>query len=184
MSEIIPAVLAQNISDLHAKISQIPDEARMVHLDILEEDIWTDIGKDLEVHLMVKEPEVILNRWIERGAKRIIIHSLGSPRTKRPEIEIGLGVELHIQLEEIYPLVPEFSFIHLMSIAEIGVQGRPLDERIFDRIKEVKKKFPQVLVNVDGGINLTNYQALMDLGVERLIIGSGFKDVWKSLTKK
>lgn len=183
MSEIIPAILATSVSDLELKLAQIPKEIKLVHIDILEEDFWTgNFNKDFEAHLMVKEPEKILGRWIERGAKRIIVHSLGSS-TSKLVVEVGLGVKLDIPIEEIFPLIPEIDFIHLMSIAEIGEQGHPLDEQIFDRIKKVREKFPQVTISVDGGINTTNYQALKNSGADRLIVGSGFQELWKSLTK-
>lgn len=183
MIEVIPAILATNVGDLNSKLAKIPQEIKWVHIDVLEEDIWTEINKDFEVHLMVQEPEAILDRWVERGAKRLILHQLGSEASKLGGVEIGLAVELHIALEEVFPLIPGVDFVHLMSIAEIGAQGHPLDEQIFDRIKRVKEKFPQVLVSIDGGINTTNYQALENSGVERLVVGSGFQELWKSLTK-
>jgi ribulose-phosphate 3-epimerase len=184
MAEIIPAVLAKSVSDFEIKLSEIPKEIDFVHIDVLEEDFWTDTNIAFEAHLMVEEPAAIMERWANRGAKRIIIHDfslLGNLVSK--SFEIGLGVELHIPLEEIYPLIPQINFLQLMSIAKIGEQGHPLDEKIFDRIKEVRKKFPQVIISVDGGINTHNYRALIDLGVDRLVVGSGFKELWKSLTK-
>ncbi len=184
MNEIIPAILASNATELQDKVSQLPDEVKFVHIDVLEKDIWTDIGLVFEAHLMVANPEVIVERWAGRGAKRIIIHSLGGSTAKLKGVEIGLGVELHVSLEDIFPLIPQVDFLHLMSIAEIGEQGHPLDQRIFDRIKKVKEKFPQTLISVDGGINTTNYQALTDAGADRLVVGSDFKDLWELLKKK
>ena len=181
MSEIIPVVLATSVIDLTNKLSEIPDEIKFVHIDVLEEDFWTDTRINFEAHLMVKKPEKIIDKWIERGAKRIIVHKIIEPRGG---IELGLGVELHVPLEDIFPLIPQVDFLHLMSIAEIGEQGHPLDERIFDRIKKVKEKFPKMIISVDGGINTENYQALRDAGADRLVIGSGFKNLWNSLTKK
>ena len=183
MNDIIPAILAQSVSNLKEKILELPNEVRCIHIDVLEEDIWTDININFEAHLMVKEPGQIIKRWVDRGAKRIIVHSLGGWTAKFEGVEIGLGVELGIPLEEIFPLVPEVDFIHLMSIDALGTQGDNFEPVIFDRIKRVKEKFPQVAISVDGGINATNYQTLKDLGVERLIVGSGFKDLWKSLTR-
>ena len=184
MSEIIPALLPKNSRELKKSLSELPPEARLVHLDILEKDVWTPIDRDFEVHLMVKEPEKIIDKWIERGAKRVIIHSLrGSTSKWWKQVEFGLGVELGVALEEIYAHVSEFDFVQLMSIAKIGAQGYPFDERIFDRIKEVRAKFPQVPLSVDGGINTENYRKLQDAGADRLIVGSGFKELWKSLTK-
>ena len=185
MGEIIPAILATDASDLKLKLADIPQEIKFVHIDVLEIDIWTNIGigRDFEAHLMVKEPGQIIDKWVKRGAKRIILHSLGSRASKLIGTEIGLGVELDVPIEKIFPLISQIDFIHLMSIAQIGKQGHSLDERIFDRIREVKEKFPQILISVDGGINTTNYQALQNAGANRLIVGSGFQELWKSLKK-
>lgn len=185
MSEIIPAILATSVTDLDGKLSRIPKEIKLVHIDVLEEDFWTDaIRTNFEAHLMVLRPAEIVERWVERGAKRIIVHELNDEINKfRGRVEIGLAVELSIPIEEIFPLIPQVDFIHLMSIAQIGAQGRPLDEQIFDRIKKVREKFPPVTISVDGGINTTNYQALQNFGAERLVVGSGFQELWKSLTK-
>ena len=185
MSEIIPAILPKNEEDLRKKISDLPPEINYFHLDILEQqDVWIDgIKQNFEVHLMVEKPEVIIKTWVERGAKRIIIHSLGG-ETAKSGAEIGLGVEVGIPLETIFPLIPKVNFVHLMSIDALGTQGDDFEPIIFDRIKKVKEKFPQMLISVDGGINTDNYQALEGVGADRLVVGSGFKNLWNSLTKK
>jgi pentose-5-phosphate-3-epimerase len=185
-SDIIPAILATSVSDLESKLAELPKEVKLVHIDTLEEDIWTSACDiDFEVHLMVSRPEEIMERWVERGAKRIIVHTISDGITRfRGKVEIGLAVELDIAIENILSIIPEVDFVHLMSIAEIGAQGRPLDVQIFDRIRKVKEKFPQTALSVDGGIKITNYQALENSGVDRLVVGSGFKELWKSLTRK
>ncbi|KKW14478.1 MAG: Ribulose-phosphate 3-epimerase, partial [Parcubacteria group bacterium GW2011_GWA2_50_10b] len=94
------------------------------------------------------------------------------------------GVELDKPLEDIFPFLDYVDFIHLMSIEEIGEQGHPFDERIFDRIKQVKEKFPELKISVDGGINVENYQRLQATGADRLVVGSNFRELWNSLTKK
>ncbi|MCR4279233.1 MAG: hypothetical protein NUV78_00655, partial [Candidatus Zambryskibacteria bacterium] len=76
MNEIIPAILPTNVEDLLRKTGELPLEIPFIHFDVLEEDIWAPIDKDFEVHLMVEDPERIANRWIERGAKRIIVHKV------------------------------------------------------------------------------------------------------------
>ena len=185
MNEIIPAILPKDVKDLETKAGQLPPEIPFVHLDVLEEDIWAPINKDFEAHLMVENPSQIIDKWTERGAKRIIVHSLGGSTAKfRGQIEIGLGVELDVPLEEIFPLVSEVDFIHLMSIAEMGGQGRPLNEAIFDRIKKLKEKFPHLPISVDGGISLDNFKQLQEAGADRLIVGSHFREIWNSLMKE
>lgn len=182
MHEIIPAILPQNEDDLRKKIADLPPEITFIHFDVLEEDIWTPIPQDFEVHLMVKEPEKIIGRWIERGAKRVSCHEVTPVLANfRGQAEIGLALELDKPLDEIIPFVGFIDFIHLMSIDEIGEQGHPLDERIFARLAELQAKFPNVPISVDGGVNKNNYQKLLDLGADRLIVGAGFKDLWQTL---
>jgi pentose-5-phosphate-3-epimerase len=175
--EIIPAVLERNPEDFIKKVSFLPPEAKFVHIDVLETDVWEPIERDFEAHLMVEKPGEIFERWKERGAKRIIVHKYDESMRG---VEVGLGLEMHVPIpEEI-----RADFVHLMSIAEIGEQGHALDERIFDRIREVKEKFPSLTISVDGGINISNYQGLVDAGADRLVVGSGFTELWTSLTKK
>lgn len=184
MIDIIPAILPTSSDELNLKLTQIPPEIELIHLDVLEKDIWTKIDIDFEVHLMVKEPENIIKRWIDRGARNIVIHKFNEEVKKfKDKIKIGLAVELHISLEKIFPQISEIDFLHLMSIAEIGGQGHPLDERIFDRIKRVREKFPQLIISIDGGVGETNIEKLKNLGANRFVVGSGFNNLWKSLTK-
>ncbi|OHB10304.1 MAG: hypothetical protein A3G05_01680 [Candidatus Zambryskibacteria bacterium RIFCSPLOWO2_12_FULL_45_14] len=182
MSEIIPAILATDIPDLESKLAEIPSKVKFVHIDVLEEDYWTDIGIGFEAHLMVKKPAEIIDRWITRGAKRIIVHKLGD-LASRP-VEIGLGVEFHTPLEEVYPFLPQVDFVHLMSIDALGTQGDDFEPGIFGRIRQVREKFPKMKIGVDGGVSKENYRRLIEAGADRLIVGSHFKDLWNLLKKK
>lgn len=185
MHEIIPAILPENVEDLIAKALGLPLEISFIHLDILEEEIWADINKDFEVHLMVEEPGKIAGKWVGRGARRIIVHKIDDTLTKcRGQAEVGLGVEIDKPLEAFSPFLDFVDFVHLMSIKEIGHQGHPFDERIFARIKEVKNQFPNLVISVDGGISLENYKELQDAGADRLVVGSHFREIWNSLMKK
>lgn len=185
MHEIIPAVLPHSVEELEKSLEELPGSITFFHMDVLEEDIWTDKNfRDFEVHLMVQNPDRILPVWIERGAKRISLHQPSAKLAEyRDKAEIGYAVELDKPLEEFMPFFDFVDFIHLMSIDEIGRQGEPLDEKIFDRIKLLQEKFPDKPISVDGGVSLENYQKLLDAGADRLIVGSHFKELWNSLTK-
>jgi pentose-5-phosphate-3-epimerase len=182
MHEIIPAILPKSEDDLKEKIAALPPEITFIHFDVLEEDIWISIPQDFEVHLMVENPEKIFARWIERGAKRISTHKVDPSLAKyRDRAEIGLAVELDKPLDEVMPFLDFVDYIHLMSIDEIGEQGHPLNERIFARLAELQEKFPNTPISIDGGVNKNNYQKLLELGADRLIVGSGFKELWQTL---
>lgn len=185
MHEIIPAILPHTTEELEKSLSELPNSITFFHMDVLEEDIWTDKNtRDFEVHLMVQNPEQVLPVWIERGAKRISIHKPSAVLAQyRDRAEIGYVVEIDKPLEEFMPFFDFVDFIHLMSIDDIGKQGEPLDEKIFGRIKILQEKFPDKPIAVDGGVNVNNYQKLLELGADRLIVGSHFKELWNSLTQ-
>ncbi len=183
MHEIIPAILPHSVEELEECLAKLPPEITFFHMDVLEEDLWTgSSGRDFEVHLMVEEPEKIMDRWIERGAKRISTHMITPKLAEyRGKAEIGLAIDLDKPLEEVLPFLDFVDFIHLMSIDEIGAQGHPLDEKIFERLAEVQQKFPHTPISVDGGVSKDNYQKLLDLGADRLIVGSHFPELWETL---
>ena len=173
MNEVIPAILPRNSEELREKAEIFLDTAPLIHLDMLEKDVWDDIENEFEVHLMVADPKTIIGRWVDRGAKRIVVHELSEEVLMHQElVEIGLGVLLDTPLKNIFPLISTADYLHLMSIANIGAQGRLLDKRIFDKIKQVKEAYPETIIAVDGGINLDNATKLMEAGADRLIIGS------------
>lgn len=189
MHEIIPAILPKDLKDLEEKIAVLPPEITFIHFDVLDPseggaggDIWMPVPQDFEVHLMVKNPEAIIGKWVERGAKRVSTHVITPKLAEfKDRVEIGLAIELDKPLEEVMPFLDFLDFIHLMSIDEIGAQGHPLDERIFARLAELQEKFPNVPISVDGGVNVRNYQKLLELGADRLIVGSGFQELWQTL---
>ena len=186
MFDIIPAILPKSVEDLLEKINLLPAAITFFHMDVLEEDIWaSEISRDFEVHLMVEEPEKIMERWIERGAKRLSVHTAGNSLAKyREKLEIGLAVDLEKPLEEVFPFLDFVDFIHLMSTKEVGAQGRPFDPRIFDRIKEIRATDGKIPISVDGGIDENNYKQVIEAGATRLIVGHAFKALWHSLTTK
>lgn len=188
MFELIPAVLEKTPETLQKKVAQLPDSLNFIHIDVLEEDVWPlddwNVPKFFEAHLMVEHPEAIMKRWVERGAKRIIVHKLSEDVLKyRGQVEIGLAFELSTPIEDVLNLANLADFVHIMSIAEIGEQGHPLDERIFDRIRQVQDKFPNLVISVDGGITSLNYHKLVEAGADRLVVGSHFQELWNSLKK-
>ncbi len=142
---------------------------------------------DFEVDLMVSNPENIWRDWLIAGANRIIIHfeSASNPlslvKTMRENIPSGesflhvdIGVALNVDTpnEKIYEIVPEVDLIQFMGIAKIGFQGEPFDNRVLEKISDLRRKFPDVTISVDGGVSKKNAHELISAGAERLVAGS------------
>jgi ribulose-phosphate 3-epimerase len=148
---------------------------------------WEELG--FEAHLMVERPEEIIEDWIKAGAERLIVHQeafedrelsrfLSHVKNRFDAgssylgIEIGLAINLNTPIEDILSHVLEADFIHLMSIEEIGVQGNPFNEKVFDTIQRIKEVYPDTIISVDGGVNLEIAEELKERGANRIVVGS------------
>jgi pentose-5-phosphate-3-epimerase len=59
-----------------------------------------------------------------------------------------------------------------MGISHIGMQGEEFNEEVLENIKILKEKFSEIIISVDGGVNLTSGEKLKEVGVDRLVSGS------------
>ncbi len=215
MSEIIPAILAEDFEDLEEKLGFVAGKVAMVHVDVMNSSMtpgksWPYEGEDekflrmteemegfpywedmsFEAHLMVNNPEEIVEDWIKVGAERIIVHFesfedkdalsrfLSRMKNQFSEassylgIEVGLAVSLHTPIEDVAPHVLEADFIQLMSIEKLGRQGGKFRTEVFRKVQDLKDRFPEVIISVDGGVNLEAAEELQRVGVNRLVVGS------------
>jgi ribulose-phosphate 3-epimerase len=144
---------------------------------------WEDI--DFELDLMVSDAVQNFDIYTKLGAKRIVFHIEavgnveefkefleGIDNYIRDSIEIGVAINPDTPIEQIFPIVNNIDFVQCMAIARIGYQGEPFDERCISNIKVLKEKFPDLIISVDGGVNLETGARLVDAGAERLVAGS------------
>ena len=208
MTEIIPAILPKNLSDLESHLNRVRDISRVVQIDvcdsffvpsktfpytdrpqfekILSEEetlpFWEEF--DFELDLMVNDSKVASEEWVRAGASRVIVHiespddrsalmSLQPLRdTYATAVDVALAINLDTELEKLETLADLGSTIQCMGIAKIGFQGGELDERVFERVREVKRLYPNHVIAVDGGVKLSNAKRLVEAGAQRLVVGS------------
>ena len=59
-----------------------------------------------------------------------------------------------------------------MGIVKIGYQGEEFDERVLERINQIRIAAPNLPISVDGGVSLTTAHELKASGATRLVSGS------------
>ncbi|MBY0294117.1 hypothetical protein K2Q08_02175 [Patescibacteria group bacterium] len=143
---------------------------------------WEDF--DFELDLMVNESKNASADWVTAGASRIIVH-IESPDDKlalvalqplrdtyATAVDVAVAINLDTPIERLEPLSDLVSTIQCMGIVKIGIQGQPLDDRIYDRVAEVRRLYPEHVISVDGGVRIENAKALKEAGATRLVVGS------------
>ena len=144
---------------------------------------WEEI--DFELDLMVGDAVENFDLYTKLGPKRVVFHLEaqadlesfrhfveGIDMYVRDAIQIGVAINPDTAVEKIFPIVPHIDFVQCMGIEHIGFQGEPFDERALSHIKTLKEKFPNIIISVDGGVNLNTAPDILEAGADRLIVGS------------
>jgi ribulose-phosphate 3-epimerase len=131
-----------------------------------------------EVHLMVEKPEDFIEDWMKAGVARIILH-VESPgdfgkivQMAGETVELALSVNMETPIEALDPFIPDIKAVQFMGIDKVGYQGQKFDEKVIEKIKMFRSKYPDMIISVDGGVNLENAGKLKEVGANRLVVGS------------
>ena len=119
-----------------------------------------------------------MDKWIIAGAKRIVLHIESSDDLSEVidvlngVVDIGLAINVSTSVDKIEKYREKISYIQVMGIRKIGFQGQSFDDSVINKIKEIKTKYPDIPVQIDGGVNLHVAVDLEKTGVDRLVVGS------------
>lgn len=120
-----------------------------------------------DVHLMVKEPINWVEKCIKVGASRIIgqVEMMSDrhkflEKVKNEGIEAGLAFDIDTDIDNI---TGDWDEILLMA-RPAGFGYYPLDERIYEKIRQVKKL--GYVVGIDGGADMDNIGRLEEAGAD------------------
>lgn len=203
--EIIPTILVKSFKEVKEKIKKVEDYVDWVQLDIMDgifvnNETWPYFAKaskgknnpkdlkkiktklKLEAHLMVNEPEKIIDDWLE-VTDRIIIH-FESKITNRElgirdlikkvhkagkQIGIALNPETHPVV--ISPFLEDLDLVLFMTV-QPGWGGQQFKEWILDKIKFLRGKWPNGNIEADGGINDENVKKVIEAGANLICAGT------------
>jgi len=153
---------------------------------ILDEEngmpFWEQL--DFEFDLMVLNAHKQFDFFTQLGAKRIIFHLEAEEENEfkdflesldpyfKDNIDIGIAINTTTDINKLNPFINYIDFIQCMGIKHIGFQGEPFDPKVLDQIKNIKIKYPEIKISVDGSVNKDTIQELINAGADRLAIGS------------
>jgi len=189
MKKIIPAILTNNLSDFQKKLKKVKNLSSWLQIDIsdgkftpnktldLEELLSLKFKQNLELHLMVFEPENYFKTAEKLKAKRVIIHfeavkkNINDFFSKEYPFTLGLALNPETGVEKIFPYLSKANFILILGVTP-GAQGQKFQEQVLEKIKKIKKLSPNIIVEVDGGINGKTIQKVNQAGADIFVAGS------------
>jgi ribulose-phosphate 3-epimerase len=201
---IAPSVLSADFGRLHDEVVAVTEAgADWIHVDVMDGQFVPPItigpvvvrairaatSLPLDVHLMVKEPEPLLQEFRNAGAASITVHveacadvAATLRAVRATGAKVGLSLNPPTPLERVRPFLGLIDVLLVMSVNP-GWGGQPIVPGSIERIAAARKMRAEsgekFLIEIDGGIKAGNAPQAVAAGAEVLVAGSavyGTKD--------
>jgi len=199
MSVIAPSLLAADFLRLDREVERFSAcGAKTLHLDIMDGQFvpnmtfgWELVGSlrpllpdvRFDVHLMVREPLVMIDPFCDAGADMITVHVESSSSVgecieaiRRRGVVPGLSIKPGTPPSAVYPWLDQVGLVLVMTV-EPGFGGQSLMDHCVEKIPHIRAEADRVsnrelLISVDGGINTENCTSVAAAGANLLVAGS------------
>ncbi len=194
---IAPSILAGDFANLQRDVEMINrSEADYLHIDIMDGVFVPNISfgfpvtqaidrhsrKPLDFHLMISKPDQYLQQCRDSGAAIISVHyevctHLHRTLSAIKELGAKAGVVLnpHTSVDVLKDVVDLADLVLIMSVNP-GFGGQKFIESTYSKLIELKNlantRNPELLIEVDGGVDLSNAKKLVQAGANMLVAGS------------
>lgn len=202
MRQIIPALIisddnpANDFNELKDKFKKLrpflADLGNWVQIDVtdgkfvstetrvnIEDFIYFTERTNVEFHLMIEKPEESIGEWARTAPKRIIVHAEAAGDMQRiidvcreHGIEVGLAINPETSNAMVELWANAIDLVLFMGVHP-GRGGQEFIPEVLPKIKSLRQNFPDVKIEIDGGVRLGNIGELKDAGVDYFIVGSG-----------
>lgn len=198
MSHIIaPSLLSADFLNLQRDCEMLNRSAAdWFHLDVMDGVFVPNISfgmpiikairkatdKVLDVHLMIVQPERYIKDFKAVGADILTVHYEASTHLHRSleaikaeGMKAGVSLNPHTPVEVLEDVIEDLDLVLIMSVNP-GFGGQKFIERSIQKIERLKKmsaaRNPNLIIEVDGGVNLETGKRLLDAGANALVAGN------------
>lgn len=194
---LAPSMLSADFGQLDNYVRMVNEGAADIfHLDIMDGVFVPNISygfpvveamakkaeKPLDAHLMIVEPDKYVQRFKDLNVEYLSVHYEACPHLHRSlqnirshGMKAGVALNPHTPVSLLEDIVCESDFVLIMSVNP-GFGGQKFIENTYEKITRTKelilRKGLQTLIEVDGGVNASNAEALRKAGADILVAGS------------
>ena len=195
---LAPSILSADFADMKTALKQCEDGgAHWIHVDVMDNQFVPNLtigppvvnslrsktDKFIDVHMMVIDPEKLVEPFAKAGADNITFHI---EATDDPDgiidliqsfgCKVGISIKPKTPLDDLFPLLDKVDVALVMSV-EPGFGGQGYLPGSNERITAIKdylntNSLDRVLIEVDGGVKLHNAKEVLDAGADVLVAGS------------
>lgn len=194
---VAPSLLSADFNNLGKDVEMLnKSSADWIHLDIMDGVFVPNISfgfpvishvkkiaeKPLDVHLMIVNPDKYIDDFIDAGADILTVHYEACKHLHRTVSAIkekgakaGVSINPHTPVSNLKYIINELDLVLIMSVNP-GFGGQKFIKNSIDKIKELREMSdsinPQLIIQVDGGVDISNAAEIVNSGADCLVAGS------------
>lgn len=189
--KIAPSLLAADFSALAQDVARVKS-ADMLHIDVMDGVFVPNISMGpgivqslrdktpllFDVHLMLRHPLPYVEAFRKAGADCITFHVECADEPDevidsilRCGAKAGVALKPATGAEAVGEWGSKLSQVTVMTV-EPGFGGQKLMPGPLEKIREIKRRWPQVMVQVDGGVNPETIALCARAGADCVVAGT------------
>ena len=197
MAKLAPSILSADFANLESQVGLIEKGgADFVHMDVMDGAFVPNItfggpvvqslvGKTklpFDVHLMIEHPEQRIADFVTPQTEYIVVHQEACThldrvihQIKEQGVKAGVAINPATPVSTLENVLPELDLVLVMSVNP-GFGGQKFIPYTLTKVCELdeirKNEELDFVIEIDGGVSLSNAEALVAAGVDILVAGS------------
>jgi ribulose-phosphate 3-epimerase len=208
---LAPSILAADLADLAGAAGLCErGGADLIHFDVMDGHFVPNLSfgipvlkalkartrLPIDVHLMVANPDRLLDDYLKAGASQVTVHWETTPhldrqleRIRQAGARAGVAVNPSTPVEVLVDVLPRLDYVLVMSVNP-GFSGQAFLPRALEKTERLKRMIEisgaPVEIEMDGGIDRDNIARVVSSGVDMCVVGSaifGTEDPLATMTE-